>query len=220
MQEKTVNNIFLRGLNVRNDRRAATLLLTEMAVLTALVVVLQILGSFIRFGVFSISLVLVPIVVGAALYGPLAGAWLGLVFGVVVLASGDAAPFFAVNPAGTVLVVLLKGTLCGFLSGIVYRLIEKKNRLAAAISAAAVCPIVNTGVFLIGCVLFFLPTIEAWGAEAGYSSAAAYMFLGLAGGNFLFELLFNLVLAPAIHRILILIQDKVRSRTAKRTKDA
>jgi Predicted membrane protein len=88
--------------------------LTGIALFTAIVVVLQLLGSVIRFGPFSISLVLIPIVVGAALYGKLAGAWLGLVFGLVVLLSGDAAPFMAVNPLGTVITVLVKGALAGF----------------------------------------------------------------------------------------------------------
>ena len=52
--------------------------LTGVAIFTAIVIVLQLLGSFVRFGPFSISLVLIPIVVGAALYGPGAGAWLGV----------------------------------------------------------------------------------------------------------------------------------------------
>ena len=64
------------------------------AILTALVVILQYLGSFIRFGPFSISLVLIPIVIGAATCGKLVGAWLGFMFGVAVLLSGDAAAFF------------------------------------------------------------------------------------------------------------------------------
>ncbi len=57
-----------------------TLMLAVMGVLTAIVIVLQALAIGIRFGTFSITLVLVPIVVGAALYGWKAGAWLGLVF--------------------------------------------------------------------------------------------------------------------------------------------
>lgn len=212
MQDHPNQNIFLRGLIVKNDRRAANLLITEMAALTAIVVILQLIGSFIRFGPFSITLVLVPIVIGAALYGPLAGAWLGLVFGAVVLISGDASAFLAIDPFGTVVTVLLKGTLAGFFSGLIYRLIEKKNRLVAVFVAAAICPTVNTGIFLLGCLLFFLPTVSAWGAEMGFENVAAYMFLGLAGGNFLFELLFNLILSPIIHRLLLLVEKKVRGR--------
>ena len=169
---------------------------------TAIVVVLQLLGSFIKFGTFSVSLVLIPIVVGAALYGIGAGAWLGLVFGIVVLASGDAGVFLAVNPVGTVLTVLIKGALAGLAAGAVYRLLEKKNGFLATIASAIVCPVVNTGVFLLGCLLFFMPTINEWAAAAGMDNVGAYMIVGLVGLNFVFELVINLVLSSVIVRII------------------
>lgn len=190
-----------------NTRKKQTETLVLGAILTALVIVLQLMGSFIRFGIFSISLVLVPIVIGAAKCGWKIGAWLGFVFGAAVLISGNAAAFLAVDVFGTILTVLLKGTACGLIAGIVYKLLEKHNRYLAVIAAAIVCPIVNTGVFLLGCVVFFLPTITEWGVAAGFTNAAAYMFLGLAGGNFLFELGANVVLAPVIVRILNLKKD-------------
>ena len=124
-----------------------------LGLFTAIVIVLQLMGSFIRFGTFSISLVLVPVVIGAALYGAGAGAWLGFVFGVVVLLSGDAAAFLGVNALGTILTVLVKGTLAGLLSGLVYKALENKNRTLAVAVAAVVCPVVNTGVTLFGIVI-------------------------------------------------------------------
>lgn len=169
---------------------------------TAIVVVLQLLGGGIKFGMFSISLVLIPIVVGAAVYGWQAGAWLGLAFGVTVLLSGDAAAFMAVNVPGTVLTVLVKGIGCGLAAGLVYRLLANRSKLLAVIAAAITCPVVNTGIFLIGCKLFFYETVSAWGAAAGFPNAAAYMFLGLAGINFLIELGTNIVLAPVITRLI------------------
>lgn len=177
--------------------------LTGLAILTAIVVVLQALGSFIKFGPFSISLVLIPIVIGAALYGPLAGTWLGFVFSLVVMFM-DTALFFSISPVGTILTVMAKGTLAGFFSGLSYRLLRgkkiggPKGPDLGVFLAAFVCPVVNTGIFLLGCLLFFLPTIREWGVANGYDNVVAYMFFGLAGGNFLFELLFNLVLSPAI----------------------
>ena len=86
-----------------------------------------------RFGTFSITLVLIPVVVGAALYGVGAGAWLGLVFGFAVLISGDAASFMVVHPLGTVLTVLCKGTAAGFVSGLAYRLLAKKSLTLAVV---------------------------------------------------------------------------------------
>ena len=169
---------------------------------TAIVVVLQFLGGGIKFGMFSISLVLVPIVVGAALYGLKAGSWLGFAFGAAVLLSGDAAAFLVIDPAATVLVVLLKGAACGLMAGLVYSLLAKANRTLAVFASAIVCPIVNTGIFLLGCQLFFLETVAQWGAAMGYENAAAYMFLGLAGVNFLIELGVNILLAPVIVRLI------------------
>lgn len=172
------------------------------AILTALVVILQFMGAFIRFGPFSISLVLVPIVIGAASCGWKIGAWLGFVFGAVVLLSGDATAFWAIDVFGTVLTVLLKGTACGLVAGLVYSLLAKYNRILAVTAAAVVCPIVNTGIFLLGCKIFFMSAVTEWGFAEGFNNVAQYMFLGLAGGNFLFELATNIVLSPAIVTVL------------------
>ena len=202
------------------NKRFNTRTLTGVALLTAVVVILQFLGAFIHFGPFSISLVLIPIVVGAALYGVLAGAWLGLVFGLVVLLSGDAAAFLVVSPVGTVLTVLLKGALAGLCAGAVYKALsrvdaqivlmvkgrEKWSVELAVIVAAIVAPVVNTGLFLLGCLVFFMPTVSGWAAAMGFESVGRYMILGLVGGNFLFELLVNIILSPVIVRLIRLGQ--------------
>ena len=176
--------------------------LTGVGIFTAIVIVLQLLGSFIRFGPFSISLTLIPIVVGAALYGPWAGAWLGFVFSMVVLISGDAGAFLAVNVFGTILTVIVKGTAAGFAAGAVFRALEKVNVTLAVICAAVICPVVNTGLFLLGCKLFFMETITGWGQAMGFENVGKYMIYGLVGGNFLFEMLSNIILSPVILRLI------------------
>ena len=186
---------------MKNTRKFDTQKLVITAILTALVIVLQFMGSFIRFGMFSISLVLIPIVIGSALCGYKAGAWLGFVFGAAVLLSGDAAAFLVIDVFGTILTVLLKGTLCGLAAGITYKLLENKNRYIAVMAAAVVCPVVNTGVFLLGCLVFFLETITEWGIGLGFQNVGKYMIFGLVGGNFIFELITNIVLAPIILRV-------------------
>ncbi len=184
-------------------KKADTKKLVGVALFTAIVVVLQLVGSFIKLGTFSISLVLVPIVIGAALYGVGAGTWLGFVFGFTVLVSGDAAAFLAVNPIGAVVVCLAKGMLAGCCAGLVYKAIEKKSPTVAVAVSAVVCPVVNTGVFLLGCVVFFMETIIGWADIFGFgSNVAAYMIVGLVGVNFLLELLVNVILSPAVVRLI------------------
>lgn len=186
-----------------NTKRTSTGTLVLGAILTALVVVLQFMGAFIKFGMFSISLVLIPIVLGAATCGTKVSTWLGFIFGVVVLASGDAATFLAINIPGTVITVLAKGTLCGLMAGLVYNALKAKNKYLAVVAAAIVCPVINTAVFLIGCLLFFLETISGWAVGSGFGdNVVFYMIAGLVGLNFVFELLTNIVLSPVVVRLL------------------
>ena len=183
----------------KGSRKNDIVKLVGVGLFTAIVVVLQYLGSFIKFGPFSISLVLVPIVIGAALYGRIAGAWLGFVFSVVVLLQPDTALFYQANFAGTIITVLLKGTLAGLLAGVVYQPLEKKNVTLAVIAAAFTCPVVNTGIFLLGSVVFFMDTIKTWAAG---TNVFVFMIVGLVGFNFLFELAVNMLLSPVIVRLI------------------
>ena len=171
-----------------------------IGLLTAVIVILQALGASIRFGMFSISFVLIPIIVGAALFGEAAGLWLGAVFGFVVLMT-DAGLFLAISVPGTIITVMVKGMLAGLAAAFVYRKVEAKSALVAAILAGVAAPVCNTGIFLIGCRLFFDDTIKEWAAAAGFQSAGAYLIMGLAGVNFLVELAINLVLSTVIVRI-------------------
>lgn len=169
-----------------------------VAILAAIVVVLQSVGSFIRFGSVSVSLVLIPIVVGAAMYGPGAGAVLGGVFSIVVLLQPDTTFFYGISFVGTVITVLAKGTLAGWLSGLAFRALVRKNEWLAVIVAAIVCPVVNTGLFALGSRIFF------WSAFADMGSGNAMMVLltVMIGFNFFAELAANIICAPVIVRIL------------------
>ena len=174
-----------------------------VALFTAIVMVLQFLGGGIKVGgMFSITLVLVPIVVGAAVYGWQAGAWLGFAFGIAVLLSGDAAAFLVVDFMATIVVVLLKGTVCGLVAGFSYKILSGISNRIAVYVAAILCPVCNTGIFLLGCQLFFLEKLTEWGRALGFENVYTYMFLGLAGINFLIEIIVNIILAPVIIRLI------------------
>lgn len=185
-----------------------------LAVLTAIVMVLQLAGNYLRLPIMGtpVSLVLIPIALGAMLLGPAAGAWLGFVFGVVVyiqcgVMGMDAFTAFLFNahPIVTLLICVVKSTLAGFLAGLVYKLLKNKNEILAVFLAAAVTPIVNTGVFIIGCFAI-LSTIESFIAVNqeffGDVSGVYFLFIVCAGINFIFEFILNMVMAPAIERII------------------
>lgn len=175
-----------------------------IAMLAAIVVVLQFVGNFIKFGSsVSVSLVLLPIVVGAVLYGPSAGAILGAVFGAVIIAgylSGTVDFLWVANPWLTSFVCILKGAAAGFVSGYVFKLFTrlingKAGSVVGTYVAAIVCPVVNTSVFLLFLVTIFK---EPFLKECANQGIVYYVYIGLVCLNFLFELGVNVILAPAI----------------------
>ena len=176
--------------------------LAILAILTALVAVLSYFGGFIKIGALaSVSLTLIPVVFGSALYGPFAGAWLGAVSGLVFFATADAAFWFSLNLPGTIITVMIKGILAGFCAGLVFKLLEKMNRYFAVLAAAVVCPVVNTGIFLLGCVLFFSDYVKTSAVEQSMSMLG-FMIVFFVGLNFVFELLVNVVICPAMVRVI------------------
>ena len=183
-----------------------------IALLIALIVVLQAIGGMIPpIGGFSISLVLIPIVLGAAMYGPGSGALLGAAFGVIVYINcvtgtdPGGAMVFQANPIVCFLVVMAKGVLAGLASGFLYKLLKEKNPYVAIVCAAIVCPVVNTGVFVAGMLLFFIDILSSW---AGGGDVLGYILTGLVVANFIPELIINVVLSPVSQRVIHVIRKK------------
>jgi uncharacterized membrane protein len=191
---------------IKNRERTEKLVL--LALLTAMVAILSYFGGFIKIGgLASVSLTLIPVVLGAAMLGPWAGALLGGISGIVFFITPDAAFWFGLSLFGTVVTVLIKGIAAGFLAGLVFKLLEKINRYLAVIISAIVCPIVNTGIFLIGCLLFFTDSVNTAAAAEGMS-VGAYLIIFYVGLNFVFELIANVIVSPAILRILNIRKKK------------
>lgn len=177
-----------------------------LAIFTAIIVVLQVLCTFIRFGPFSITLALAPIIIGTAMYGKGAGAYLGGVFGAVVLVTGllgwdggTVMLLMGINPVGCILICLLKGIAAGFFAGLCYELIAKKNDKVGVLVSGIVCPVVNTGLFIVGMLVFFFDTLNSW---AGGQDLLFFIIVGLTGVNFLVELAVNIVLSSGITQII------------------
>ena len=180
--------------------------ITGIAVLIALVIVLQAVGGSIPIGAIQLNFTLIPIVLSGIIFGALAGALTGFACGVVVLIQVITAPaglyalMWAGDPIVVVLVCLLKTTVAGFLAGYVYDLIAKKNKMVATFVASAIVPIVNTALFIIGC-LFMTNSIYFSASESG-QNVFAYIIIVLVSFNFFFELAVNLIVAPALSRVL------------------
>lgn len=180
--------------------------MVTLSLLTAIVVVLQLLGGSIMISGVSVTLVLVPIVVGASVYGAKDGAFLGAVFGLITFINCmrhnsafegmlyDASPFFCG------LVCMVKGTAAGYVAALVQKLLHKWNSkgLVSYIGAAITTPVVNTGIFALGMTLFFKEALNNFIGDANF---VYNLFVLVIGVNFFAELAVNLVCAPAIATI-------------------
>jgi uncharacterized membrane protein len=180
-------------------------------VLAAIVILLQLLSTFgIHVGPVPISLVLVPIALGAILYGPAAGAFLGAVFGAVVLgmilAGLDPASMAMLNfnaPA-TVITCFGKGIAAGWISGIVYQGFKKiKQGYIGVIVGTLLCPVVNTGLYVLMVCTVFRPLMEN---EAVKGIGAVFVALmGLIMINFISEIVITVVLTPVVLQIVRIV---------------
>ncbi len=197
------------------SQRQKTLRMVQMAMLVALVVVLQLVSALltkiIPFLPFSITLTLVPVVVGAILFGERGGAVLGFFFGAVVLVNCitgldlGGLQLWSANPFLTAVICFVKGIAAGVVPAVIYKLITKKHeerKLMGVILAAVSAPIVNTALFVSGALIFFMDILKVW---SGGQNMLLYIIVGLAGVNFLFEFAVNLILSPTILRIIGII---------------
>lgn len=188
--------------------------MVELAVLLGIVIVLQCFLGSIVIGTTSFSVVLVPIVIGAILLGPGAGAFLGLAFGVIVLAYGISGQdgftnmLFNAHPIGTSVICLGKGAAAGFGAGMIYKLLAKKNAFLASVIAAGTAPILNTGLFILGGLTLVRNTLESNLSAFGADSVLVFLVVICAGINFIVEFGVNMVLSPAIYRIISAIGRK------------
>jgi len=183
--------------------------LTLTALFTALVAVLSYLGGFVKIGgLASINLTLIPVVLGGALLGPGVGAFLGAVAGAAFFLNPvDSGFWIGLSLHGTVITVMIKGILAGYLAALCYKALSKKNKYAAVVTAAVVAPVVNTGIFLVGCLTFFMDAVSEMAAGKDMSIFAYFMvvFVGL---NFVFELIANVIASPALLRIINVFKKK------------
>lgn len=188
-----------------NLKKLSSKEIAGLAVLLALVIVLQVFGGVVSIGAVQLNFTLIPIVLGAVIYGAYAGAFLGFVSGFIVLTQviSGLVPFYTIiwanDPIVTALTCLVKTTVAGWLSGIIYRLLEKKNDWTALFVASAIVPIVNTALFIVGCL--FMTSVQSLALSDG-KNILVYILVGLVTFNFFFELAVNLLLSPSLYRVL------------------
>ena len=178
-----------------------------LAILSALIVIIQLISGFIKIGPVNLNFVLIPIVMGAIVIGLLGGAILGLVFGLVCFVLGllgvDGFTYILISehPIITFLTCTVKGVSAGLASALVFKVLQKKNEYLSVVLAALVAPIVNTGLFIVGALIMsdaigIIITANSLTVDIMY-----FLIIMVAGSNFLVEFALNCILAPSLYRV-------------------
>ena len=195
-------------------KKISTLTLCELGILFALVIVLQSISSI---GVVTLCLCLVPITLGAMTIDWRGGAILGFTFGVVALFWGIVGKdvftlyLFQANPVMTILICIVKGTLCGIAPALIWKLLKDKNAILASIVASIITPVVNTGIFALGALLIkkdVMGVANTLGIQ--FDNFFTLLFGVLITTNFLIELVINIVCSPALCKVTQVVEKNFK----------
>ena len=172
------------------------------------------------FGV-TLNFSLIPIVLAGIFFGAYGGGLVGLVSGLVTFITTavmgrepSTAFLFQVSPVILTIVCIGKTTLAGVVAGILYRAIGKKNELIASYVAALTVAVVNTGIYLLGMVIMKNDVASFLGTEATAGVVFVTVF-GLIWLNFVLEIVVNLLIAPALYRIVSVIEKTAGRKNGK-----
>ena len=202
---------------MKNPFKITTKTITGTALLTAVELILIVISNYVSIGPVNINLALVPIAVAGMVFGPLSGLFIGLVNGLVtILSPSTQAIFMSVAPFGTVLICLLKTGLAGFLCGLIYlpfkEVTSNKKKMVGSVLASVAVPIINTGIFTIGCYTFFSPWLNEVTNASQYDNSFVVLLMVILGINFIFEFSISLLLSPSINMLVNYYQRKVENK--------
>ena len=191
-------------------------LLTELALLTAVLLVMNYtpLGYLKTPWGVEITFMVIPVAVGSLILGPMAGAFLGLVFGLTSFAQCFGASALGVimlqeNPLGTFVCCVVNRVLVGLIPGLLYGQFKRSSRLRGP--GLALCcfltPALNTLLYIAGNWMIFHDTwlnvsVTTYGYTGGGGASLLIFMLGLVAVNGLAEAASSLVLGTAVCKAL------------------
>lgn len=196
---------------MRKNGRLNTAYMVEMALLIAIILIMAFtpIGYIKTFGL-EITLIVVPVAVGAVVLGPAAGAILGTVFGLTSFIrcfgmNAFGAMLLSINPLATFVVCVVTRLLVGLLTGLIYQGLKrvKSIRKASVFLANLCCPLLNTILYMSALVLFFYKTDFIQGIAQSLKAANPFAFVAaFVGINSIVEAVACFAVGSAITKAL------------------
>lgn len=202
-----------------NIRREKTLKLVQLAMWTALTLVLAFVPylGYLTIGPFSITTVHIPVIIGAVILGPAAGAFLGCVFGITSIIQATLqmpitafmfSPFVPFGNFYSVIIALVPRILVGVFAAYVFKLIKIKDKRGyfASLTAGLVGSLTNT-VFVLGGVYLFFGQHFANVQKIPLQNLLKVL-LGVVAANGIFEAVVAAVAVTAVTKALFAVMRR------------
>lgn len=148
---------------MQNSRHLKTLRMVQMAVLLALMILFAFTPlGYLRTPLVEITFMPLLVAMGAILFGPAGGAFFGLIFGITsfvqcfgIDAMGTL--MFQWNPVGTVILLIGARVLCGWLTGLIFRGLQKidRTKIVSYYAASLSTAVLNTVLYISAMLIFF-----------------------------------------------------------------
>lgn len=185
-----------------------------LGILTALVIVLQLFGSAIPMFGITLNFSLIPIALAGILLGYVGGAIVGFVCGLVVfittaIMGGEpvTANLFQTDPVILTIMCIGKTTVAGLVSGLLYKLISKRNNLVAVSVGSIAIPVINTTIYVLGMLLMKDSLIAYMGWDFNSTWLVFATILSIIWLNFVLEMVITIIFTPLTYRV-IRVLDK------------
>jgi len=191
---------------VKNSSRPDVGGMVRLAALIAIIIVMAFtpLGYF-KYGTLSITFIMIPVVIGAIILGPSAGAILGGIFGLTSLMQcfgldAFGTMLFGINPLGTIFMCIVPRILMGWLSGLIFlglHRIDKTKVISYAVASLSGA-VLNTAMFVAALIIIFgnTPLLHSFG------SSTAQIIGALITINALIEAIVCLLVGASISKAL------------------
>lgn len=190
----------------------------KLAILGALIAIIIIMAftpvGYLHVGVIEITFIMIPVVIGAVLQGPIGGLICGTVFGITSFIqcfglSAFGGTLLSINPVFTAILCIVTRMLAGFLTGLIFKAINKHDSkdFVSVMVSCIVGPLLNTILFTGTLLLLFGNSDFVLNMRAGKSILA---FVGaFVGINGLIEMAVTFILGTSISKALLVAEKKI-----------
>ena len=192
------------------NNRNKTIALAELSILTALIVVMAFTPvGYIKTAGLEITLITIPVVVGAVILGPKAGLFLGTIFGLTsfIQAVSGLSPFgalmFQTSPVGCFVTAVPTRMLMGLIAGLAGSFLRKHIPSVSDFITGFIGALSNTILFMSSLMAFYWHSdlIQGLVETMGTTSIPAFLF-AFVGLNGIVEMICCTIISGAVCKAL------------------